>query len=816
MRRWMCAGVALFGLAATLLDHRPATESVAQAAPPGENGAEQYEKQVRPFLTRHCQECHGEKGSKKATKALRLDRLTLDWANAANREQWQAVLAQVKGGEMPPPKQPRPAQQEIQALESWVNARLAAAAALHATQGRVVLRRLNRNEYQNTMRDLLGVEVDLKELLPEDGSGSGFDNNAEALHISSFLMERYLEAADKALSLAIANRPKPNVVKRRMTLRDERVTQTGKSVYRNVDDGVAIFSSWESANIVVTMWQFQTRDRGRYRYRISGYGLQSPNKPVMFHVLAGVLEGVTDNHLVDYFEFEPDKPTVVEFVDHLEVGNRIRIIADGLPVTPPTVERAGVQNYKGPGLVVQWVEVEGPLLDSWPPPGHRRLFGNLSQAPVNGNRNQLEVVSQNPVADAERVLRDFARRAFRRAVTDDDIRPYLARVKAKLAEKYSFEQAVRVGLKAMLVSPEFLFLREKPGQLDDSALASRLSYFLWSTMPDDELLTLAEQKKLGKPEELRRQVERMLKDPKAAAFTENFVGQWLSLRDIDNTEPDPRLYPEFDQVLKLSMVKETRLFFDAVLKNDLSVTNFVASDFAMLNGRLARHYGIPGVSGLALRKVPVPPKSHRGGVLTMGSVMKVTANGTNTSPVLRGAWVLDRILGTPPPKPTEDIEAVEPDIRGATTIREQLAKHRKRDECARCHAKIDPPGFALESFDVIGGWRDNYRSVGAGIPVTKDGRRMGYLNGPKVDPGDVLPDGQRFRNIDDFKQILLKDKDQLARAMAGKLLTYATGRALEAADRPEIDALVARTRGKDHGLRTVIHEVVQSKLFQQK
>src|SRR6185503_11080387 len=235
------------------------------------------------------------------------------------------------------------------------------------------------------------------------------------------------------------------------------------------------------------------------------------------------------------------------------------------------------------------------------------------------------------------------------------------------------------------------------------------------------------------PKVLRQQVERLLSDPKSKAFNNNFTGQWLSLRAIDATMPDPTLYPEYDDNLKTSMVKETSLFFDEVLKQDMPLTNFVSSDFTFLNARLAKHYGIPGVEGAEMRKVMLPPVSHRGGVLTMASVMKVTANGTTTSPILRGAYVLDRILGTPPPKPPADAEPVEPDIRGATTIRAQLAKHRNNAQCASCHSKIDPPGFALENFDVIGGWRDRYRSIGAGDPVVLDGRKMRYLNGPAVD-----------------------------------------------------------------------------------
>jgi hypothetical protein len=308
----------------------------------------------------------------------------------------------------------------------------------------------------------------------------------------------------------------------------------------------------------------------------------------------------------------------------------------------------------------------------------------------------------------------------------------------------------------------------------------------------------------------------MLHDTKAKSFTENFAGQWLGLRAIDATMPERMLYPEFDDILKVSMVKETLLFFEEVLKNDLSLTNFVASDFSMLNGPLAILYGIPGVDGLDFRKVQLPPESHRGGVLTMASVLKVTANGTTTSPILRGAWVLDRILGTPPPKPTVDIEAVEPDIRGATTIRNQLARHRQNAECGSCHAKIDPPGFALESFDVIGGWREHYRKINEGEPININGKRVRYLNGPPVDAADVLPDGRKFQNIDEYKQLLLQDKDQLARALTEKLLAYATGAAPTTSDRPEIEKIVRSSGSKNFGFRSLVHEIVQSAIFQNK
>lgn len=775
--------------------------------------------EAQEFLQQHCHQCHS---GDKPKGELDLKELRAEFSSKAIRQEWLKVLEQLQAGAMPPKEKPRPAKEEVARVSDWLNGQIAAAeAAENAENGRVVLRRLNRAEYQNTVRDLLLVDVDVKDLLPADSTTSGFDNSAESLHVSSFLLSSYLEAADHVLDLAIASRSRPPTIQKRFSIKDEKTVKPTGSVYRHTDDGVAIFSSWVSANIQVALWQFQTRERGRYRFRISGYGYQT-KKPVTFHVLAGPLNAAAQQDLVDYFNAPPGEPTVIEFVEQMDSGQTIRIVTDGLGVTPPQVEKVGAEKYEGPGLVVQWVEVEGPLLESWPPTSHHRLFGDLPQERTSaaGQPDRREVVSKDSRADAERILREFTRRAFRRPVTDADIKPYLARVQAKLDEGYSFEAALRVGLKSVLISPNFLFLRErmaaKGERLDDFGLASRLSYFLWSSMPDEELLELANQNKLHEPQQLREQVERMLRDPKSTAFTENFAGQWLGLRAIDATTPDQMLYPEHDDILKEAMVKEVLLFFDEILKKDLSLTNFVASDFSMLNERLARHYNIPGVEGLEFRRVSLPPESHRGGVLTMAGVLKVTANGTTTSPILRGAWVLERILGTPPPKPTVDVEAVEPDIRGATTIREQLAKHRQVAECASCHVKIDPPGFALENFDVIGGWRENYRKVGDFGPEVVNGRRVRYRNGPPVDAADVLPDGRKFANSDEYKQLLLADKDQLTRNLAEKLLAYSTGAAPTTADRVEVEKIVQKTRNQEYGLRALVHEVVQSPVFQLK
>lgn len=786
--------------------------SQAQTAADKAGGAA-YESQVVPFLAKHCLACHGPE---KAKGDLRLDQLAPDFAVSANRDRWLAVAKRMKDGEMPPKAQPRPDAKDMAGVSAWIRENVVQAEIARRAEGRTPLRRLNRVEYENTVRDLFGIEVYLHDLLPMDDMAGGFDNVADGQHVSTFLMERYLEAAERVLDKAIVNGPKPASVKKRVYFTKERqAKQTGQDVFRKMGDTLVCFSSsdWHT----ITVGQAMLQERGTYRIRISAYAVQSDGKPVTFRMIAGGQGRSGTAHLVGYFDAPAGQPRIIEFTEHLEAKDTLRLLPYGLaPATK--VHNIGSAAYKGPGLAIEWLELEGPLYDAWPPSSHQRIFGDLPQksAPAVNQKQRVEVASQNPAADAERILRDVARRAFRRTVTDDELKPILNLVKARLAENYSFERAVRVGLMGILVSPNFLFLREEPGRLDDFALASRLSYFLWSSTPDEELLALAAQEKLSQPEVLREQVERLLKSPKSAAFTRNFVGQWLGLRDIEATMPSFRLYPEFDEMLRASMLRETYLFFDELLKNDMSVSNLIASDFSMLNGRLAKHYGIPGVDGWEFQKVKLPADSHRGGLLTMASVCRVTANGTYTSPILRGAWVLDRILGQAPPRPPEGVAGIEPDIRGATTIREQLAKHRQLASCAGCHAKIDPPGFALESFDVIGGWRDQYRTTGNGTPVEVEGKKANYRLGKKVDPSDVLPSGERFDHIDDYKRLLLKERDQIARNLAGRLATYATGCEPQTADQPAIEAILAKIRERDYGLRTLVHEVAQSKLFRNK
>jgi len=376
----------------------------------------------------------------------------------------------------------------------------------------------------------------------------------------------------------------------------------------------------------------------------------------------------------------------------------------------------------------------------------------------------------------------------------------------------------------VLVSPDFLYLREPVGRLDQHSLANRLAYFLWSRPPDAELRAVAEAGQLADLDILRREVERLLNHDNAEQFTKNFVGQWLSLREIAATTPDPMLYPEFDESLQWSAVRETELFLETMLREDLGVDHLVKSSFSLLNGRLAEHYGIDGVHGVEFRRVDLPPQTHRGGVLTQAAILKVTANGTNTSPVMRGVWVLDRILGQPPLPPPASVPAVEPDIRGATTIRQQLVLHRNDAGCRGCHARIDPPGFALESFDVIGGYRERYRIVTERQNWVKN--RVGplarylaawqYGLGSDVECAGELLDGRNFDDIDAYRELLLANPGQLARNVVQRLVTYGTGCPVSFGDHRVVDQILQQTADTEYGLRSLVHAVVASELFREK
>ena len=778
---------------------------------------------VRPFVTAHCVACHGpdvQKGD------LRLDTLSADFVQEDVREAWQAARDRVAAGTMPPAKKPKPPAKDTATFTKWVDTQLAAAERTRqAAEGRVVLRRLNRAEYENTVRDLLGVGVDVKELLPADGLSHGFDNIAGALSVSPDHMARYLEAAEFALDAATARGPRPEPTTKTVTLAEGRAASNiGKHWLKRPDGAVVVFSSGTFPSTQLDA--FRAPLRGRYKFTVRGYSYQS-KAAIPFALYYGNFGRGGDTRLHGYYELPPDKPGTVEVSAWLDPGDSLQALPYGLSgFNAFKKDSDKTENYPGPGLALLGVDVEGPVLDEWPTRGHKLLFGDLplkaiglpGKGPRAKGNEPADVVSSDPMRDAKRLLPGFLTKAFRRPVTPDQVEPYLALFAAQMKDGATFREAMLTAASAALCSSDFLYLREAPGRLDDYALASRVSYFLWRTMPDDELLRLAAAKKLGQPAVLRQQTVRLLSHPNAGRLTVDFTDSWLNLREIDFTTPDKLLYPEFDDLLRDSMLKETRAFFDAVVGKNLPASTFVASDFAMLNGRLAKHYGLPDVQGLSIRRVPLPADSIRGGLLTHGAVLKVSANGTNTSPVVRGVYVLERFLGTTPPPPPPGVPAVEPDIRGAKTVRELLAKHRETETCAGCHKLIDPPGFALESFDVIGGWRDKFRAMPEkpGRPLVVDGQKVRYAYGQPVDAAGELADGRAFRDFREFRALLLADPERVARCFTEKVLAFATGREPGPADRPAVDAIVADTTGSKYAVRDLIHAVVQSETFRTK
>ncbi|MCI0749523.1 MAG: DUF1592 domain-containing protein [Nevskiales bacterium] len=812
-------------LAAVVVPLATAVLLARAAEAPSKTGSAATEATLKSFAGKYCVGCHN---AQLKPGGLDLTALKFEVQDPASFEKWALVHDRVRAGEMPPKPMPRPPEAEKQAFLGALDTSLrTTSAAGQAREGRALTRRLNRDEYQNTLRDLLGVQDDYRSQLPEDGVALGFDKIGSALSVSAEHLQSYLAVAQAALDETIAMGPAPKVFKAKLPQRFEKMSmppgmQKKRAwLFGKQPDALVRFFS-VSGDPIIGFNGAPVSGLYRFRVRARAWGSET----LEARISAGHKRYQISNWLVAYTEFPPEGATV-EVTTYLHPGQTLRVSPLATGGTGLGLEagkalmggRVNLDTYQGPGLAMEWVEVEGPLYDSWPTPGHQKLFGDLNLAKATR-------------ADAERVLRGFLPRAFRRPVSEAEVRPYLAIYDAK-ARDAGWIASIKLALQAALCSPYFLYLDAPAGPLDDFALASRLSYFLWSSLPDDELTRLAAQGQLRQSAVLRAQVERLLNDPKAAAFNESFTGQWLDLRKITATSPDKDLYPEWDQLIEWSSVQETRLFFDEVLKHDLSIVNFVQSDFAMLNERLAQHYGIPGVKGIRFQKIKLPPDSVRGGVLAQASVLKVTANGTTSSPVLRGVWVTEHILGQHVPPPPPGVAAVEPDIRGATTIREQLVQHRNQPICASCHTKTDPPGFALEGFDVIGGWRDRYRAVGDKAqgqirvvqPLTFDVRtfladptKRGPLTirvslGPAVDDSGQMYQGPAFEGYLEFRRLLVSKPDVLVRALAQHLITYATGTGPQYADRSAVEQIVASTRAQTHGFRTLIHEIVQSPLF---
>lgn len=691
---------------------------------------------------------------------------------------------------------------------------------------RAARRRMTRSEYEHSLRDLLDLPgLAVRDLLPDDGRAHGFDRCVDAIDVSPVHVAAWHAAAGVALATAtVADAPPPRPISVRLLpgaqdffklallegdavflkhgrydadalplvsgpLPHKLAYYEGKGLFP-YPHSVGVFRrQGPSDHFALFLTSFTVPRTGRYRLTVPVWSFRW-NKGAVEPAPAP--EAVT-LHANDRLLGTLDAPSLTPRTHVLDVwlnaGEQLLFTAASLP--PARVyERPGrAAEYVGPGVALDHVDVEGPLFDTWPPAGHRLLYG------------------ATPNAEVKQLLAALLSQVFRRPATAAEIARFTALFQRRMKAGDSRTEALRAVAQAALCAPEFLLLGGPPGPLDDWQLAARLASFLHDSLPDAALVTRARRGRLGDPSTLREETDRLLDDPRAMRFIEHFLDEWLDLREIDVTTPDATLYPEYSSHLRDAMLAETRVFFAEVIARDLPVTALVDPGFAMVNQRLAAHYAlVPDsgpVLGSAIRRVPLPAGSPRGGLLGQASILKVTANGTVTSPVKRGAWVLRELLDDPPEPPPPNVPAVDADVRGAVSIRDQLALHAADATCAACHASIDPPGFALENFDVIGGWRDRYRILGD------------ESLGAPVDASGTLADGRAFASFAEFQSLVAADPERLARGLARQLVAYATGSPVRAADHAEFDALIARAAARDYGVRTLVHEVIQSRLFRE-
>jgi len=758
----------------------------------------------RTFLDQYCISCHNDQVR---MADFTLQTIALDQVGHRVDEVgvWEKVVLKLRAREMPPPGLPRPDAPAYDQLASWLETSLDNAAAISPNPGRPVVHRLNRAEYTNAIRDLLALEIDGREYLPADDSGYGFDNIGDVLSLSPSLLERYMIAAAKISQLAVADpelRPtlqtysmRPTLIQNGRMSQDQPFgTRGGMSVnhYFPLDGEyrVKIRLQRTHANQILGLAEphdIEVRfDRARIaEYTIGGDGIINPWQAVM-----------------DASEYEQTADDDLELTLEVKAGNHAIAVAfpekRGLPeglleprLSSASYEFAGDRDMP---MALGSIEISGPYNATKPAntASRRRLFSCEPVGTVAGDR-----------ACATEILSSLARRAFRRPVTDDDLAPLLNFYASGRADN-GFDRGIQLALRAVLVDPEFLFrIEADPAnvapatayRVSDVELASRLSFFLWSTIPDAELLALAEQGTLSEPNILRSQVQRMLADPRSSALVENFAGQWLYLRNLPGVRPDPDAFPEFDDNLRNAFRSETELFVESQLRDDRNVVELLTADYTFLNERLARHYGIPGIYGNHFRRVSLKD-SLRGGLLGQGSILTATSYPNRTSPTLRGKWVLDNLLGAPPPPPPPDVPDLEDsDSISPRSVRERLEAHRTNPVCASCHSRMDPFGLALEQFDAIGGLR------------THDG-------GELIDASVSLPDGSTFVGPAGLREYLLSNQERFVATVTKKLLTYALGRGLEDYDPPAVRQIVRVAAADNYSWSSLLTGIVESVPFQ--
>ncbi len=776
----------------------------------------QMNEAVAPLIESSCIDCHDA-----ATETgLNFESVGHDLTEAESFRKWERVFDRVRDGEMPPESEDRPDPKQREAALASLQKNLRSASLTRQRRvGRVPSRRLTKREFGYTLRDLLLIDSDVTLGIPDEVESGSFDTIGANQRISAVHMESYLQAADEALRLAInlGRDPYRSGVNNYSWLEawHDKPINLGGSITRKLSfgAGIALFRDVD----YLTQFHFNVTTPGIHRLTAKVAAYQS-KKPVTTKLI--VKDPTGGARLVEAVDLEPGEPRTIVVETFLKPGDTPYITFDMEGVEPfaGIMAAGGSRNFRGRGLAIMSQKVEGPLFGSWPPPSARKLLIGLDIA--KSGRSQVGPFMVKPSKDdldhVTQIVRQFAPRAFRRPVGDDELQPFIDLAKPAIDQRRDLLDVLCIPLRSMLSSPHFLLIDGDAGELDDYALASRLSYFLWKSMPDEKLFELASEGKLSDSKILAEQVDRMLADEKSNRFIRDFLGQWLRLYKVNATTPDDGLYPEYDELLASAIPKEPELFFAELINNNLSLVNLIDSDFTFVNRRLATLYGISEVKGQQFRKVRLPNESPRGGVLTQAAILKTTANGTTTSPVTRGNFVLTNFLGTPPSPPPPNIGSIEPDTRGKTTIREILSSHREIESCNKCHREIDPPGFALESFDPIGGFRTHYRASGGEQTFGGFTRKLPPRKGPSVDSSGVTADGEKFSGIEEFKQHLLSQKEQVARNFISQLVAYSTGGEIQFADRELIEVMLNRTRENNFPVRDIIHEVVQSQLFRNK
>jgi mono/diheme cytochrome c family protein len=790
------------GLAATFVLTLEAQPSPVGAQPPGGTH--------RALVTRYCISCHNDR--------LKSGGLALEAVTAQDVSQhpevWEKVVRKLRVRQMPPVGLPRPDDAAYEAEITSLEASLDAAAAAKPNAGRTAtLRRLTRTEYQNAIRDLLALDVDVASLLPADESSYGFDNVTVG-DLSPTLLDRYVAAAEKISRVAVG---RPSVSPGGETIRIQPDLTQEEHI-----EGLPV-GTRGGALVPYTFpmdgdYEIQirlTRDRDEHVE-----GLNEPHD----------LEVLVDRERVQLFTVKPPRgsaaasedapPSHATVDEHLKVRIPIKAGPHALAVTflknpsalletPRRPYQAHFNSYRHPRIqpAIFSIAIIGPyaLKGSGDTPSRRRIFGK----PAAPKLSRVSLSEGGPAPDqderaAKRVLMALMRRAYRRPVTDQDLHgPLNLYRQARAAE--GFDAGIEMALSAVLVSPNFLF-RVEPDpagvapntayRVSDLELASRLSFFLWSSIPDDELLDTAAAGKLHEPATLERQVRRMLADSRSRALVTNFASQWLHLRNLASITPDMRLFPDFDDNLRQALREETELFVESILHEDRSALDLLRANYTFVNERLARHYGIPHIYGSRFRRVSLDEDSGRGGLLRQASILMVTSYATRTSPVLRGKWILDNLLGVPPPPPLPDVPALKDNtVDGNLTVRKRLAEHRSNPQCASCHNLMDPAGLSLERFDAIG-------------------RRRTAEEGTPIDASGGLPDGSQFVDVQGLEQALLKHPDVFVSTLTEKLLTYATARGVEYYDAPAIRAIVRDARRQDYRLSSIVLGIVKSTPFQ--